>query len=167
MHWREMEDKTWMALQPLADFFAMMRRDIVTDHVNRLDPGGNLRIKRGKERDKLALAFAAMTLPIDMPSPGIKGGKQVQGPIAPIFMFNAVGESRLCGFRGMEPRPWLQGGFFIEAEDHFLRLEGAGVEGDQGSHLRIEGRIAGIFRRQPHMMPPWFELMMGENTADR
>ena len=81
-------------------------------------------------------------------------------------MFDAGWESRLRGFRGVEPRPWLQGGFFIQAEDHFIGLEGASVEGDERRHLRIEGRIAGIFWRQPHMMPPWFELVMGENPAD-
>jgi hypothetical protein len=33
--------------------------------------------------------------------------------------------------------------------------------------LRIEGSIARMFRRQPHMMPPRFEFVMGENPADR
>jgi hypothetical protein len=32
--------------------------------------------------------------------------------------------------------------------------------------LRIKGRITGIFRRQPHMMPPWFKLVMCQNTTD-
>lgn len=82
-------------------------------------------------------------------------------------MFNAVGEARLRRFRRMEPWPRLQRGFFIEAEHHFLRLEGAGVKRDEGGHLRIEGRIARVFRRQPHMMSPRFELMMGEDTAYR
>src|SRR5215468_8534058 len=108
-----------------------------------------------------------MTLPGDLSSPSIKGGKQVQCPIAPILMFDPIGEPRLRWFRGMEPRPWLQGGFFIEAEDHLIGLEGAGVESDKGGHLCIEGRIAGIFRRQPHLMPPWFALVMSENPADR
>src|SRR5262249_57207236 len=87
--------------------------------------------------------------------------------MAAILMFDPVGEPRLRGFRGMEARPWLQGGFFIEAEDPLIGLEGASVEGDRGGHLGIEGRIAGVFRRQPHRMPPWFELVMSENPADR
>jgi len=31
-------------------------------------------------------------------------------------MFDAVGEPRLRGVRGMEPRPWRPGGLFIAAE---------------------------------------------------
>ena len=162
-----MEDKAGMALQPLADFLAMMRGDIVADHVDRRDRRGNLRIKRGQERDTLALALAAMTLSVDTPGPGIKGREQVQCPIAPVFMLDAVGDARLRGFRGMEPGPRLQRGFFIEAEDHLIRPQGAGVERDDGRHLRIEGGIARMFRRQPHMMTPRFEFVMGENPADR
>ena len=64
---------------------------------------GISRIKRGQERDTLALAFAAMTLPVDLACPGIKGREQVQSPIAPIRMRDAVGDARLGGLRGMEP----------------------------------------------------------------
>ena len=69
----EMEDKAGMALQPLADFLAMMRGDVVADHVDRRNRRGNLRIKRGQKRDTFPLAFAAMTLSIDPACPGIKG----------------------------------------------------------------------------------------------
>jgi hypothetical protein len=162
-----MEDKAGMTLQPLPDFFAVMRRDIVADHVNCRNRRGNLRLQRREEGDKLALAFPTMTLPVDTPSACIKGRKEVQRSIAPILMFDPVRQPRLRGFGGMEPRPRLQRGFFIKAEDDFLRLERAGIERDEGGHLGIEGCIAGMFRRQPHMMPPRFEFMMGENAAYR
>jgi hypothetical protein len=108
-----------------------------------------------------------MTLPVAMPSPGIKGGQQVQRPIAPRLLFDPIGEPRRRGLRGLEPRPGLHGGFCSEAEDHLLGLAGAGVEGEKGSPLGRAGRSAGILRREPPMMPPWFELRMGEKPADR
>jgi hypothetical protein len=66
-----------MVLHPLAHFFAMMRRDIVADHVDRRHHWGNLCLKRREEGDKLALVFPAMPLPIDTPGPCIKGRKQI------------------------------------------------------------------------------------------
>jgi hypothetical protein len=101
-----MEDKAGMALQPLADCLAMMRCDVVADHVDRRDRRGNLRLKGGQECDTLTLAFAAMTLPIDPACAGSKGREQ--SPLAPKGMFDAVWESRLRWLRGMEPRLWLQ-----------------------------------------------------------
>ena len=75
-----MEGKARMVLRPLTHFFAMMRRDIVADHVDRRHRWGNLCLKRCEEGDKLALAFPAMTLLIDTPGPGIKSRKQILAP---------------------------------------------------------------------------------------
>ena len=161
----EMENEAGMALQPLAHFLAMMRRDMIADHRDRLDGRRHLSLKRGEKREKLTLTLATMALPVDTPCSCVKGRKEVQGSIAPILMLDAVGDARLRGFRGMEAWPRLERGLFSKAEDHLIRPQRAGVERDEGGHLLIEGGIAGMFRRQPHMMPPWFELMMGENTA--
>ena len=142
-----MEDKARMTLQPLADFLAMMCGDIVADDVDRCDRRGNFCIQRGQKRDTLALALAAMTLSVDPASPSIKGREQVQRPIAPIFMLNAVGDARLRRFRGLAPGPRLQRGLFIEAEDYLIRAQRTGVERDEGGHLGIESGIARMFRR--------------------
>ena len=107
-----------------------------------------------------------MTLSIDPACPGINGREEMQGPIAPLLMFNALWASRLRGFRGVESWPGRQGGLFIQAAKHFIGLKGARVEGAESRHLRIASCIAGILQRQPQMMPPGFELVMGENPAD-
>jgi len=162
-----MADKARMTLQPWAAFLARMRGDIGADHVDRRDGRGNGRIKRAQERDTLAWALAAVTLSVDSACPGIKGREQVQRPIAPIRMLDAVGDARLGRFRGREPGPRLQRGCFLEAENHLMRLQRAGGERDEGGHWRIAGRIARMLRRQPPMRAPRVEFMMGENAADR
>jgi len=103
----EMEDKTRMALQPVPDFFAMMRRDIVTDYVDRGDGRRYLCLKGAEEGDTLAVAFPAMALSIDVSSAGIKGGEQVQCSIPSILMLDAVGKPRLRWLREVEAWPWL------------------------------------------------------------
>ena len=60
MAWGDMEDQARMTLQPLPYFFAVMRRDIVTDHVDRRTCRGNLRLQRREAGDTLALAFPAL-----------------------------------------------------------------------------------------------------------
>ena len=161
----EMDHEAGMARQPLAPFLAMMRRDMIADHRDRLDGRRHLSLKRGEKREKLTLTLATMALPVDTPCACVKGRKEGQGSIAPRLLRDAVGDSRLRGFRGMEAWPRLERGLFSKAEDHLIRPQGAGVERDEGPHLRIESGIAGMFRRQPPRMPPWFELRMGENTA--
>ena len=108
-----------------------------------------------------------MALPVDTPCACVKGREKGQGSIAPRLLRDAVGDSRLRGFRGMEAWPRLERGLFSKAEDHLIRPQGAGVERDEGPHLRIESGIAGMFRRQPPRMPPWFELRMGREYGVR
>jgi hypothetical protein len=151
----------------MPDCFAMMRRDIVANDMDRRDGRRNLRLHRGEEGEKLALAFPAVALSIDVAGPGIKGGAQVQRAIPSRLMLDAVGEPRLGWLRGVEVRPGLQRGLFIEAEDDLIRPKRTGVERDERGHLLIEGRIARMFWRQPQMMAPWFELVMGEKPTDR
>ena len=141
------EDKARMALQPLAHCLARMRRDMSTDDLERCDGLGKRCLPRCEQGPTRSLPLAAVTLPVALACPRSAGGKPMQRTIASILLFDTVGEPRRRGLRGREPRPWLQGGCFIEAEAPCIGLEGAGREGDEGGHLRREGRSAGICRR--------------------
>jgi hypothetical protein len=119
-----MADKARLTRPPLPYCFAVLGRDIVADHVERRNRRGTLCLKQREAGDKLALAFPALPLPVDTSRACSTGGKQVQRPLAPIGMFNAVGAARLRRCRRLAPWPRRQRGFVIEALHPFLRLEG-------------------------------------------
>jgi hypothetical protein len=68
-------DKARVFHQPLADFFAVMRADIIAHEMNRLDVLVNLRVHLCKKGDEFLLTFAWVTLPIDCSRTGIECGE--------------------------------------------------------------------------------------------
>jgi hypothetical protein len=113
--------------------------------MDRCDCLGKLCRKIFAQSDAFALPLAAVTLPVDVPGPCIKGRKQVEGAIAPLFMRALVGAPRVGWFRGVHPRAGLQGRLCIEAEDHLSGPEAPGGERDDHLKLGIERGLAGVF----------------------
>ena len=78
-------------------------------------------------------------------------------------MFDADGLIRLGGpSRGL-PSSRLQAGLLVDTQDHFVRPEPTRIEIAHCSGQLREGDIARHLGRQPHLMTPRFQSVMGQN----
>ena len=78
-----------------------MDTEVVTDDMN---PGEVIRdkvVEVIEEGDELRLPFASETSPVHSACPGIKSGKEIEGAIADVFVFNVDGLLRFCWFSGL------------------------------------------------------------------
>ena len=126
----------------------------------------NLLVQLLQKCDKFPLAFARRGGSVDRTRARIKPRKEVQGALADIFMFNPDWSARLRSQRRRFARPGLQTGFLIHAQHHFPDAQGAGVQGHNVLDLSGKGGIPWDLRRQPQMMAPGFQLVVGQNPLD-
>src|SRR5262249_20981240 len=75
---------------------------------------------------ELLLPLPLRRHPVHFPRAGVEGGKQVQRPTPPIFMFDQHGLARTRCLGGGLAGPRLQVGLLIDAQDHLK------VMGDEG-----------------------------------
>jgi hypothetical protein len=129
------------------------------------DLGRDLLIESFQELDELDLPFAFMTLTIDLAGTSIKRGKQVECPLPPVLLFHP---DRLVGTRWEGRRPsgaWLQGGFLVNTQDHFVRHERPGIQVADGLDGVAERFIPRHFGTQPGMLAPRFQVVMRQHSA--
>ena len=120
-----------------------------------------------QKRDEFHLPFPCGRRSVDLARARIKPGKEGQGTLAKVLVFDSDGLPRLgCQGRGVAC-PRLQTGFLVHAQDHFPYAQGAGIQGHNRLDLRRERRIPGDLGRQPQMMAPGFQFVVRQNPLDR
>jgi hypothetical protein len=65
---------------------------MVTHEMHAGDMLLNLPVQWFQNGEEVLRPCAVITLPLDLPGPGIKGGKEMQGPGALVLVFAPVGE---------------------------------------------------------------------------
>jgi hypothetical protein len=134
--------------------------------MNRRDVRGHLPIDLLQKGNEFDLPFALGCGSVDRARTRIKTGKEVQGSFAGILVFDPDWLARLCSQGRGGARPGLQTGFFVHAQDHFPYPQGAGIQGDNLLDLGGKRGIARDPGRQPQMMAPGFQLVMGQNPLN-
>ena len=134
--------------------------------MNRRDVRDNLPIYMLQKGDEFHLPFALGCGGVDLTRARIKTGKEVQGSLAGVLMFDPDWLPRLGGQGRGFARPWLQTGFLVHAQYHFPYPQGAGIQGHNLLDLGCERCIPWAPGRQPQMVAPWFQLVMGQNPLD-
>ena len=160
MHRCKVHHETWMLGQPCADFFAMVRADVVTHEMNRADLLVNFPVQRFEKVDELSLALPVITVPVDLARTCVKGRKEIEGPGALVLVLVPVRKVLWLGWAGRSvPRSRLEGGLLVHGQDQFIEMQRPRVEVDQFGHRGIEGGVPRLLGIEPHMMAPGFELM--------
>ena len=127
----------------------MMRTDMVTHQMNRLDMLGHLLIHVFQERDAFLRSCACITLPIDSAGTGIEGRKEVEGAGACLLVLIPVGQVlRLRGPGRGQPRTRLQGGLLVQRKDHLVIAEWTCGECDAFGDGAIKCGIPWVLGRQ-------------------
>jgi len=152
--------------QPGLHLLALVHPDIIQHDMNRRDVRGHLPIDLLQKGNAFHLAFALGRGGVDRTRARIKTGKEVQGALPSILMFDSDWLARLCGQGRSGARPGLQTGFLVYAQDPFPYSQGAGIQGDKLLELGGKRGIARDPWRQPQMMAPWFQLVMGQNPLN-
>src|SRR5712691_2738173 len=153
-------------LKPGLNLLAFMHAQVSKHQPNATNGGGNLLIQMGKPRDELFLPLAHCRSSIDLPSAGIKSGKQMQSAYSFVAMLQASWVARSVGKGGRQTRTRLQIGFLVGTQHHLFIGEWTRVEIHQAADLLREVLIPGNVCRKPQMMPPWFEFVRAQNAGD-
>jgi hypothetical protein len=168
MNRREVHDNARGFLQPLADFFAVMRADVIAHEMNRLDGLVNRRVSRCKKGDAFLLTLAWGTLPIDCSRPGLDGRESIQGPAALVCVLMPSG--KVPGWRGpcgRETRTRRQGGCLIHGQDDFVIRPWTRVEVDEGREGGIKDGVPWSLGREPAMRAPGLQMRAGQKPPHR
>lgn len=163
----KMHDKPRMGQQPCPDLFAVMWPRIIANNMDRLDLQRELSVEILQERDEFSLPLTLVALTVDVARARVEGRKQIERPVAFVFVFHLVRTPGYGRARRMEAWPWLYGSFFIHTEDDLVLPQAPGVEGYDVIHAGVELCVTRDFRGEPGMVAPGFELVMLQNTADR
>ncbi len=95
-----------------------------------------------QERDEFRLTFSFEALTVDFARPRVEGGKELQRPASPIFMFNVIGHVTRCRrTRGVSPGLRLKRRFFIDAQHDLIFRKRPDIEVDYLFHAIIKFRI--------------------------
>jgi len=112
------------------------------------------------------LPFACSRCGLDLPGAGVKPSRQMQRPLAGILVLDPHRPARLCRPGGRCAGSGRQPRLLIDAHHHCPDAQRAWVEGNNLSALGRACRFPCNGRRQPHMMPPRFQLVVCENPLD-
>ena len=167
MHGGKVELETWVFLQPLANLFAVVRRDVVQNHMDRLDGGRDVAVDLFQELDELELSFAPRGSAECLSGASVEGREQIQGSAARVFVFDACGLTGLRGLRRGFSRTRLQAGHLIQTEHHLVRLQVARVEIADLLHTGEKVGVSRHFRGQPRVLPPRLETMARQHLPHR
>jgi hypothetical protein len=166
MHGCEMHDNTRMVGYPFADFFPMMGTDMVAHQMNGMDALVTLGIPRFQKGDAFPLTLPFITVPIDLASTGVQGGKEMEGPCARILVLGPGGNLLRLGWPGRSvTRSRLQRGLLVHRQDHLIWTQRPCVEVNERGHGGREGGISRLFGIQPDMRAPGFELRCRQHPS--
>jgi len=91
MHGGKVEHKAWMFGQPGLHLFALMHPEMIEDHMHGRDGRDNLPIHMRQEREAFHLPFPLGRGGVDLARARIKTGKEVQGSLAGVLVFDSDG----------------------------------------------------------------------------
>jgi hypothetical protein len=91
MHGQRVAHEAGVSRQPSSCLFASLYARVIEDHPDATNGRWNLPIQLGKQGYELGLPFAPLSPSVDLAGRGIKGGKQVQGSDALVFVFQTHG----------------------------------------------------------------------------
>lgn len=144
----------------------MVCTNIVTYEMNRLDVLYNLTVQVFQKRNEFLLPFADITLPKDLTRTRVKRSEQIEGSGTLILMLMPIGQVlRLSGQCGSPTGTRLQGRLLIDGQYHLLGVERPCIKLAEFRDRGIEGDVPRLFRMEPDMMAPRFELMRGQNPT--
>lgn len=158
--------ETGILLQPFLDLFALMDAEVVADDVNVCDVFRDDVVQMFQEGDELGLTLSSTGLAVDTTRPRVESGKQVQRPLAFIFMLNDDGFARSCRFGRSIACSRLKGRLFVEANDRLVRSQPPGVEVAYLGYRFPERLVAGRLGTKPHVVTPRLQAMVQENASD-
>lgn len=165
---REMEPEARMLGEPSPHELAMVRADVVANHVDNADGGRGTPVDLFEEFDELDLALAAAADADHFTATGIEGGQEIKGPGSGVLVLKVHRDALgLSGARRGGPWSRLQGGLFVRGEHPFVGFEGTGVEVAEIVDPLVKLVITGPLRTQPVVDSPGLETLRTEQTLDR
>jgi hypothetical protein len=105
--------------------------------------------------------------PVDLPGPRVEGREQVQRPTTAVLVLDTSRPVHLRRQRLGLPRPRLQAGHLVDAEDQLVGPQRPGVQVADRLDLGGERRVARHLGRQPRLLPPRLEAVVQQDLTHR
>jgi hypothetical protein len=166
MHRWEVEDKAGVVGEPGLDRLALVDTEVVEDQADSGDTRRQTDVQQLKEGNELPGTFAGSTPANDLARAGVEGSKEVEGAAATVLMLDLHWPPSLGRPGRRSPSPGLQVGLLVDTEHHFVTAQGPGVEVTDPPDRGREGSIAGDPGREPGVLAPGFQLVVGEDPQD-
>jgi len=137
-----------------------MYAQVIKDQRDATNGRWDLPIQLSEQGNELFLPLPQFRSSVDLASPRIKGGKQVEGSCSFVLVLQARRRSRSRGKRRGFTRARLQIGLFINTQHHFPIGECASVEINDLLNLLGKLLIMRHFGGEPQMRVPRLEFMV-------